>query len=429
MESPILLLLLGKKGSMLSGGVRARLSDQALQAVRTTVRLIRRSEREDEDPRACSDAQLSALELLFRQLPAQDLQAVIRRHRLECFLQRDPLTARLMPKLMAIIRFHARQETLAALALVSLLREIGTLFEQAGIPLLIFKGIPLALQTTGLLSSRGSGDVDMLVHPRQLVAAVELLEAAGFARSPGQFPQRLESLSGRYGRWAYKELSLTRSGPAGIQRLDLHWALSNVRGPLPGFEEAWERRETLRTQGLRIGTLCRVHAFEHACFHAAVDQWNSLRHLIDIDRLASLLPESSLAALSGRAAVQCSCAVTFDLSGSQRLLIVAKGAAARREARLLARISTRTRSAVQQARLSQALPTSREAIPWSLRQWWSNVWRQATLSPDWRDWLRVFCFSVIWPGAFSDPVTGQDRDWRGLLQARFTRLVQKFRRT
>jgi hypothetical protein len=107
---------------MRSGGVRARLSDQALQAVRTTVRLIRRSEREDEDPRACSDAQLSALELLFRQIPAQDLQAVIRRHRLECFLQRDPLTARLMPELMAMIRFHARQETLAALALVSLLR-------------------------------------------------------------------------------------------------------------------------------------------------------------------------------------------------------------------------------------------------------------------------------------------------------------------
>jgi hypothetical protein len=95
----------------------------------------------------------------------------------------------------------------------------------------------------------------------------------------------------------------------------------------------------------------------------------------------------------------------------------------------LARISTRTRSAVQQARLSQALPTSREAIPWSLRQWWSNVWRQATLSPDWRDWLRVICFSLIWPGAFSDPVTGQDRDWWGLLQARFTRLIQKFRRT
>ena len=412
-----------------SGGVRASLSAQALHAIRATVSLILRRDRANDNQGYCSDAQLTALELLFRQVPADDLQMVIRRHRLECFLQRDPLTARLMPELTARIRFHALQEALAALALVSLIREIVTLFEQTGIPLLIFKGIPLALQTTGLLSSRGSGDIDMLVHPGQLVAAVELLEAAGFRRSPGRFPQRLESLAGRYSRWAYNELPLTRSGPAGIQRLDLHWALSNVRGPLPGFEEAWERRETLPTQGFRIATLCRVHAFEHACVHAAVDQWNSLRHLIDIDRLASLLPESSLAALSGRAAVRCSCAVTFDLTGSETLLIVAGGPAARHETRHSAQISTRTRSAVRQAVLSQALPTSRESIPWSMREWWGDVWRLATLSPDWRDWLRVLSFMVLWPGAFSDPVTGQERGWRGLLQARFTRLVQKLRRT
>lgn len=409
----------------------ARLSEQdhALHAIRSTVRLILRRERKDDDQSACDEAKLSALERLIRPIPDDALLAVIRHHRLECFLQRDPLAAQLMPELAEIIRFNARQETLAALALLGPIREITTLFEEAGLPMLIIKGLPLALQTTGLLNVRGGGDVDMVVDPSQLVAAVELLEAAGFQRTPGHFPRRLESLWGRYGRWAYHELPLSRRGPVGIERLDLHWALSNVRGPLPRFADAWEQRETLHTQGVRIPTLCRVHAFEHACFHAAVDCWNSLRHLMDINRLASLLPESSLDQLSRHAAVRSSCAVTFDLTGSETLLIVAGGPAARREARRSAGIPARARSAVRQALLSQALPTSHEVIPWTMKQWWDDVWRLATLSPDWQDWLRVVSFMVLWPGAMSDPDTGLDRGCWGLLQARFTRLLQRLRQT
>jgi hypothetical protein len=415
--------------SIRSGGVRASLSGQALHAIRATVRLILNRERANDNQGYCSDAELTALELLFRQVPAHDQLAVIRRHRLECFLHRDPLTARLMPKLAATIRLYARQESLAALALVPLIREITILFEEAGLPMLIVKGIPLALQTTNLLNGRGCGDVDMVVDPSQLVAAVDLLEGAGFRRSPGHFPRRLESLWGQYSRWAYNELPLIRSGSSGIQRLDLHWALSNVRRPLPGFEEAWERRETLQLHGCQIATLCRAHAFEHACVHAAVDHWNSLRHLIDIDRLASLQPESGLAALSRHAAMRRSCAVTFDLTGSETLLIVAGGPAARRETRHSARISPRTRSAVRQAVLSQALPTSREAIPWTMTEWWGDVWRLATLTPDWRDRLRVLSFMVLWPGVFSDPVTGRDRGFLSLLQACFTRVGQRLRRS
>jgi hypothetical protein len=381
------------------------------------VGLILCREREDQSLAACSEAQLTALEQQVRTIPAHELLAVIRRHRLECCLQRDPLTERLLPELAATIRFNARRESLATLALVPLIRELTTRFEEADLPLLVVKGIPLALQTTGQLSGRGSGDVDMLVDPRQLAAAVELLEGAGFRRTPGQFPQRLESLWGRYSRWAYNELPLTRSGPAGIQRLDLHWALSNVRGPLPTFEEAWEERETLHTHGVRIATLCRVHAFEHACLHAAVDQWNSLRHLIDVDRLAAQLPASRLATLSRYAAVRSSCAATFDLSGSEMLERFAPD-----RALLL-------RSTVRKAFLAQALPPSREAIPWTLKQWWCDVWRQATLSPDGRDWLRVVCFSVLWPGAFSDPVTGRDRGLLGLLHSRLERLLQRLRRS
>jgi len=162
-----------------------------------------------------------------------------------------------------------------------------------------------------------------------------------------------------------------------------------MRGPLPTFNDAWDQRETPQTRGCRIATLCRAHTFQHACVHAAMDRWNSLRHMIVTERLASQLPGASLAALSRHSVVRRSCAVTFDLTGSETLLSVAQGPAAR--------ISQRTRTTVRQAWLSQALPTSREASAWTLKERLDDVWRLATPSPDFRDWLRVVSFSVLWP--------------------------------
>jgi len=397
--------------------VDTRLSDQALHAIRIIVRLIRQGERKGGHRNLCNEEQLSALEQHFRQLPSNDLLAVIRRHRLESFLQRNQLTERLMPELAVAIRSNAHQETIVSLTLISLIREISARFEQAGLAILFFKGIALSLQTTGLVSSRGSGDVDILVNPNQLVATVELLETAGFRREPGRFPQGLESLRGRYSRWAYNELLMTRKGPSGIEQLDLHWALATMRAPLPSFEAAWDQREKLSSNGFRMATLCRRHAFEHACVHAAVDQWKSLRHLIDIDRLASELPDSDLADLSDSAALRCSCAAAFDLFRSDKLQDFANQPGAW--------CQLPTWWVVQLARRSQALPDSQEKIPWSLRQRCLDVWRQASLSSDWRDWLRIALLSVFWPGAFSDPNTGQERSFLSVLKARRSRLMER----
>ncbi len=322
-----------------------------------------------------------------------------------------------MPELAEAIRSNAHQETIVALALISLIREVSALFEQAGLEILFFKGIALSLQTTGLVSSRGSGDVDVLVNPNQLVKAVELLETAGFSRAPGRFPQELASLSGRYSQWAYNELLMIRSGPAGIEQLDLHWALSQIRAPLPSFEAAWERRETLRSNGFRMATLCLTHAFEHACVHAAVDRWKNLRHLIDIDRLASELPDSDLADLSDRVALRCSAAATFDLFRSEKLLFLADQPAAW--------CQPPTWWVLGEATRSQTLPDSREEIPWSPRQLCFDAWRRATLSSDWRDWLRIALLSFFWPGAFNDPASGKDRSFLGFLNARLSRLNER----
>ena len=118
-------------------------------------------------------------------MPSATLLRAIQRHRLESLLQSDPGVGNLLPDLRGDLQRAARSEAMAALALASLTREMAVLCAEAGIPLLVLKGIPLALQTTGSLTARGRGDCDLFVDPSQVGEAIALLQAAGFVLSKG----------------------------------------------------------------------------------------------------------------------------------------------------------------------------------------------------------------------------------------------------
>ena len=385
------------------------LTPAALEATKALVRLLLQREREGNlEAPAGLRQQLDAV-------PTQVLLASIRRHRLECLLHGDPLVARLLPDLAPALQALARRETMAAMALASLTREMASLFEQAAMPMLVIKGIPLALQTTASLTSRGRGDLDLLVDPRQLPAAVALLESAGFSRCPGELPSQLSSVWGRYSRWAGYEFSLVRQSPAGLQWIDLHWALSNVRAPLPSFALAWQESEQLDLNGQIVVTLSRLHAFQHACAHAAKDQWMCLRNLIDIDRLADQLKGRDLSQLRHQPTVCWSGAVTHAVTANEPLHHLNRGRPSAGSARAMVR-----------AAHAQAMPwRSQGPGPWSPRRWASTMWRLLVLSHDPRDWLRTLLFYTLLPAAFSDPETGEDHGLAGFLQARIIRLRQR----
>ena len=384
------------------------LTPAALEATKALVQLVLQRERDgDLDAPAGLRQQLDAV-------PKEALLASIRRHRLECLLHGDPLVASLLPELQTALQVLARQDAMAALALASLTREMAALFEQAAMPMLVIKGVPLALQTTGSLTPRGRGDLDLLVDPKRLPAVVALLESAGFSRCLGEFPSQLSSVWGRYSRWAGYEFSLTRQGPAGVQWIDLHWALSNVRAPLPSFALAWQFGEQLELNGQPVRTLSRLHAFQHACAHAAKDQWMCLRNLIDIDRAANQLNGTDLSELQRQPTVRWSCAVTHVVSGSEAVSL-----------RNLGRVSGSSRAMVQAAH-AQAMPwRSQGPVPWTPRRWASRVGRLLVLSHDPRDWLRTLLFFTLLPAVFSNPETGEDRGLAGFLQARIARLRQR----
>jgi len=381
------------------------LTPAALEATKALVRLVLQREREGNlDAPAGLRQQLDAV-------PKEALLAAIRRHRLECLLHGEPLVASLLPELAATLQVLARQDAMAALALTSLTREMAALFEQAAMPMLVIKGIPLALQTTGSLTSRGRGDLDLLVDPKQLPAAVALLESSAFRRLPGYLPRDLNSFWARYGRWAGYELSMVREGEGAPQWIDLHWALSNVRGPLPSFGLAWQFRELLEFSGQSVLTLSRAHAFQHACAHAAKDQWMCLRNLIDIERLGRQLGSSALINMGRDVTVCWSSAVTHRVVEADDLCILFK--ANRRG----------TRKALQRASQAQLWPWRCEGMgPWTPGRWLSTVWRLLAFSRSPQDWLRTLCYYILLPAAFVDPLSGEDRGFRGFVSARVGRL-------
>ena len=385
------------------------LTPAALEATKGLVQLVLQRERDgDLEAPAGLRQQLDAV-------PKEALLTSIRRHRLEGFLHRDPLVASLLPELQTALQVLARQDAMAALALAGFTREMAALFEQAAMPMLVIKGIPLALQTTGSLIARGRGDLDLLVDTKRLPAVVALLESAGFSRCPGEFPSQLSSVWGRYSRWAGYEFSLTRQGPAGLQWIDLHWALSNVRAPLPSFALAWQCGEQLDLNGQPVRTLSRLHAFRHACAHAAKDQWMCLRNLIDIDRLADQLKGCDLKRLRHQPTVRWSGAVTHAVTANEALRHLNRGRPSAGSARAM------VRAAHAQARSWR----SQGPGPWTPRRWASTVGRLLLLSRAPRDWLRTLLFFTLLPGAFSNPETGEDHGLAGFLQARITRLRQR----
>jgi len=292
------------------------ITSETLNAVRALTAWVLQRERATQ----ASSAPPPAPEALRQQLdalPAAMLLHAIKRHRLESLLQADPAVGDLLTELQADLQRAARREALAALALTSLTREMAVLFAEAGIPLLVIKGIPLALQTTGSLTARGRGDCDLFVDPAQVGAAIALLQSAGFALSDGASCVGQDSMRGRYSRFVSIEISLERDTGGRRERIDLHWHATQVRGVLPGFQALWQRGEELHINGQPVRTLSHRDALVHACCHATVDRWMDLRNLVDIERLKRALHSAQLVELSRLRPVRKSWLALTDAMGER----------------------------------------------------------------------------------------------------------------
>lgn len=116
-------------------------------------------------------------------------EAAVERHRLAVVLAPYAERLGLPPDTTAILARQARQTQMAAMPLIALAREAMAALASAGVPVLLFKGPALAVQTTGQDTNRGSGDLDLFVASGDLAEARTALESIGFRQPPDCFPE------------------------------------------------------------------------------------------------------------------------------------------------------------------------------------------------------------------------------------------------
>jgi Uncharacterised nucleotidyltransferase len=161
-------------------------------------------------------------------------------------------------------------------------------FDTAGIAAIVFKGPALSVLAFGNAMTRSYSDLDILVHPPNVVAAAEILISAGYHAhtynrevfESGLFHNKSEDFY---------------SDHTGV---DLHWTLQDSWFPFGPDEDAlWSRTEAFVLKGREFRTLGAADHLLFLCVHASKHGWPNLASVVDIAALLKARPEVDLKAL------------------------------------------------------------------------------------------------------------------------------------
>ena len=153
---------------------------------------------------------------------------------------------------------------------------LSRLFAEAGVRVLVLKGIALATQLYGEPARRATRDIDLLVDRDQFSLAQQVMLEAGYR-------QRL-NLQSRPRHSAYLALikELEYSHAATGELVELHHRLTANPNLLSvPFASLWNEREELSPGGSQVSTLSRHRLPLYLCVHGADHGWARLHWLID----------------------------------------------------------------------------------------------------------------------------------------------------
>ena len=195
-------------------------------------------------------------------------------------------------------------------------------FEGAGMPVMILKGIPLAILAYGDVAMKESRDIDVLVCPGDAVKAQALLADLGHEAD-------LEGLEpDQFGRFVANATEAKFVNRANGIIVDLHWRLAEHADLLRGID-AQGPAQLVPLQGGAVRTLADGALFSFLCLHGATHNWSRLKWLADLAAFVRARGESEVEALynaaEGHGAGRCAavalalCASLLDLPLSPSL--------------------------------------------------------------------------------------------------------------
>jgi hypothetical protein len=225
-------------------------------------------------------------------------------------LVRDGLTRAhpdLPPAIARQITAQAEKRVRQDLAMAAECLRLKNMFGEAGLPILFVKGAPLAIVAFGKLGLRSSQDIDLLVSPDALPAAIALLTGAGYRRYNPPPDIRDDML--RLLMPLRKDFGFAHPSTGIV--IELHWRLFLNPHAMVGASIVESSRTVRLSAGAELRTLGDEDLFAYLCTHGAYHCWNRLQWLADInalltatDRGIEKLISAATARGAGRAADQ-----------------------------------------------------------------------------------------------------------------------------
>lgn len=190
---------------------------------------------------------------------------------------RDGVPAEVAARLAA----RASAEAVQGLALAAETLRLQGLFNAAGLPLTVAKGVPLALLAYGNVGLKTSRDIDLLTERACMLPAARLLEANGYRSLVGD--EGVLTEAGLEHALAFeKDVSFVHRENGHI--VELHFALARVAQLLPSLADH------IPTQDVRLGarpirTLESGAYYAYLCLHGIRHTWGRLKWLTDVNAL------------------------------------------------------------------------------------------------------------------------------------------------
>ncbi|MGH7647685.1 MAG: nucleotidyltransferase domain-containing protein, partial [Gemmatimonadaceae bacterium] len=182
----------------------------------------------------------------------------------------------LPPAAMAELKHQFDANALRNIALARHLAELGERLAANGIAFMPIKGPSLAVAAYGDLSLRQFGDLDLVIHRRDLDRVRTMLRDDGYVPI-SVVPDSLDQII--LGADYHLALQHETSGVA----LEIHWALGRRGfGSLRREDWAWTNTTTVSLLGRSLPALDASALIVYLCAHGAKHNWSQLVRVCDV---------------------------------------------------------------------------------------------------------------------------------------------------
>lgn len=186
------------------------------------------------------------------------------------------LTPAIPPAAMTELTRQFDANALRNIMLARHLADLGQQFAANGIPFMPIKGPALAVAAYGDLSMRQFGDLDIVIHHRDLDRVRAMLRDDGYAPQSA-VPDSLDDIM------LGADYHLALQHPASGVALEIHWALGRRGlGALRREEWAWTNTTTVSLLGRSLPALDAGALIVYLCAHGAKHNWSQLVRVCDV---------------------------------------------------------------------------------------------------------------------------------------------------